>query len=111
MAELNEAYAQIRSADRRAVYDRIGQPVSAIRPGKAEPPSTPARARRESAHHGILNFGRCVGWSVADLARHDRDYLKWLSRHSSGFCYRGAIDETIRSVQRAPTASQRTRGR
>lgn len=112
MAELNEAYAQIRTPDRRAVYDRIGQPGSTIRPEGGEPQSRPARAATRNARGaGVLDFGRYAGWAIADLARHDPDYLRWLSRHSSGIHFRRAIEQAICNIETAPTASQRTRGR
>jgi curved DNA-binding protein CbpA len=38
-----------------------------------------------------LDFGRYAGWTLRDLARHDPDYLRWLSRHSSGLRYRSEI--------------------
>ena len=39
----------------------------------------------------VLTFGRYTGWSLRDLARHDPDYILWLSRHSSGIRYRTEI--------------------
>jgi curved DNA-binding protein CbpA len=39
----------------------------------------------------LLDFGRYAGWSLRDLARQDPDYLRWLSRHSSGLRYRQEI--------------------
>ncbi len=38
-----------------------------------------------------LDFGRYAGWTLRNLARHDPDYLRWLSRHSSGLRYREEI--------------------
>jgi DnaJ-class molecular chaperone len=38
-----------------------------------------------------LDFGRYSGRTLGELARSDPDYLRWLSRHSSGIRYRGAI--------------------
>jgi hypothetical protein len=38
-----------------------------------------------------IDFGRYEGWRLKDLARHDPDYLRWLSRHSSGVRYRNQI--------------------
>ena len=95
MAELNDAYAQLRTADRRAVYDRLRQPTQVTHQQRAEPQHKPAGARRESGQKGVLDFGRYVGWGVADLARHDPDYLRWLSRHSSGIRYRREIAELL----------------
>jgi curved DNA-binding protein CbpA len=39
----------------------------------------------------VLDFGRYTGWTLGELARQDPDYLRWLSRHSSGIRYRSAI--------------------
>ena len=102
MAELNDAYAQLRTADRRAVYDRLGQPA---RPShteeRAQAQDRPVGARHDSGGKGMLDFGRYVGWSVADLAGHDPDYLRWLSRHSSGIRHRHEIAELLDGVARS----------
>jgi len=95
MAELNDAYAQLRSADRRAVYDRLRAPAPPTEKERVQPHHKPAGARREGGKKGVLDFGRYVGWSVADLAREDPDYLRWLSRHSSGIRYRREIAELL----------------
>ncbi len=42
-----------------------------------------------------LDFGRYAGWSLRDLSRHDPDYLRWLSRHSSGLRYRHEIQRLL----------------
>jgi hypothetical protein len=39
----------------------------------------------------MLEFGRYAGWTLGAIARQDPEYLLWLSRHSSGIRYRGAI--------------------
>lgn len=96
MAELNRAYETLRDPARRAAHDQqramartravpIAQPEPRPEPGW----SRPAAASR--AGSPVLDFGRYEGWSIADLARRDPDYLRWLSRHSSGIRYRSAI--------------------
>jgi curved DNA-binding protein CbpA len=99
MAELNAAYERVGRPDRRADYDAARRDPVAVGPGRpAEPaggwPDGPL-ARRQRAANGedsdVLDFGRYAGWRIADLARHDPEYLRWLSRHSSGFRYRAAI--------------------
>ena len=105
IAELNDAYAKIRTADLRAAYDRLRG---------ASPPAATTHApsaKRGARGVGVLDFGRYEGWTITDLARHDPDYLRWLSRHSSGIRYRRAIEVALSEVGTAPTASQRTRGR
>lgn len=91
MAELNRAYALLRDPSSRAAYDRTRRTTiagisvaHATRAGGSPPPSV-------SAGGSVLGFGRYVGWGLRDVARHDPDYLLWLSRHSSGIRYRTEI--------------------
>ena len=111
MAELNDAYAQLRSADRRAVYDRLHAPAPPTHKERAQPQHKPAGARREGGKRGVLDFGRYVGWSVADLAHHDPDYLRWLSRHSSGIRYRREIAELLEAHAKSTVDVPKTKRR
>lgn len=84
-------------------------------PYRRPPDSTvrPIYASAESAKRpapDVLDFGRYAGWSLGDLARHDPNYLRWLSRHSSGIRYRRRIDQLF-AVPRSKPASERIRGR
>ena len=92
MAELNAAYDLVRDAGRRAAFDRSWrQTATAPDPIITPPP------RNGSAHDGgRLDFGRYVGWSLRDLARHDADYLRWLERHASGKPFKAEIAELLR---------------
>ncbi|HEX2883381.1 MAG TPA: hypothetical protein VHQ42_02290, partial [Candidatus Limnocylindria bacterium] len=63
----------------------IEAPPSRARSGPREPfdpwrdgPTAPRPAAE------VLDFGRYAGWRIADLVRHDPDYVRWLSRHSTG---------------------------
>jgi len=105
IAELNAAYARIRTADLRRVYDGSR--------GTAATPSTSygRPAQRPTYGAGVLDFGRYEGQSIKDIARHDPDYLKWLRRHSSGIRYRGAIEAAMTKAPAPPTAPQRIRRR
>ena len=90
MAELNQAYALVRDPAQRARHDaaRRGASVPAIpqaSPGGSPPPP------RSAAAGSRLSFGRYAGWTLRDLARQDPDYLRWLSRHTSGIRYRTEI--------------------
>ncbi len=67
------------TAARAAARAAAAGPFRRVRPDPAGPPSAQ------------LDFGRYAGWSLRDLARHDPDYLRWLSRHSSGLRYRTEI--------------------
>jgi len=95
MSELNTAYAELRTPERRDVYDRIGSP-SAVAPPSAAPAAGPPAARKRSGDtSAVVDFGRYHGWTVAELAQHDPDYLRWLGRHSSGIRYRREIAEHL----------------
>jgi DnaJ-class molecular chaperone len=86
MLEINAAYAVLRDSAAREEWDRSqreGKQVS-TRVSVAAPP------RSESAGTRV-SFGRYAGWTLRDLARQDPQYLRWLSRHSSGIAYRTEI--------------------
>ena len=98
MKEINVAYERVRSVERRALYDaerrRQAIPVGPGRHGVAEYPdgrsfaAAPSPIQRPADE---LDFGRYTGWRIAQIARHDPDYLRWLSRHSTGLRYLDAI--------------------
>jgi curved DNA-binding protein CbpA len=102
MAELNRAYAIVRDPSSRAAFDRarrrtiagVSVATSVARPSSNPPPATAAAG-------SVLTFGRYTGWSLRDIARHDPDYLLWLSRHSSGIRYRTEIYSILGSVGRS----------
>lgn len=91
MIELNGAWERLRSPERRAQYDaeqRVAVPV-----GGARPNPTTLREPFDPWRHGstaarppaeVIDFGRYAGWRISDLVRHDPDYVRWLSRHSTG---------------------------
>jgi curved DNA-binding protein CbpA len=90
MATLNRAYALVRDAALRAAFDRSRRMTIA---GVSVAPSAVPRSAPPpvAATGSILGFGRYAGWSLRDLARHDTNYILWLSRHSSGIRYRTEI--------------------
>ena len=98
MAQLNRAYAILRNPSARAAHDRsrrttiAGISVAASARPAGAPPPTP------SGQGSVLTFGRYSGWSLRDLARHDPDYILWLSRHSSGIRYRTEIYGILRTM-------------
>ena len=109
MAEINGAYALVRTPDERRRYD--SKRLSAVGPGArpasppivGEPPSRFDPFARRAGQSGtapsdgssVLTFGRYAGLSLRALARHDPDYLRWLVRHSSGVRYRREILEVL----------------
>jgi curved DNA-binding protein CbpA len=123
MAEINRAYDLLRTTERRKRYDRLhrirpmgpgdGSPAGAGQGsapfGSRVPPPTdgPAGLRGAAAAadndpaNPVLEFGRYEGWKLKDLAKHDPDYLRWLSRHSSGVRYRNLIIALV-GIEGAP---------
>jgi len=97
MAEINRAYDALRTPDRRAAYDQ----ARLVPVGPGHPTDAPYEgplARRAEAEHGAeqrLDFGRYDGWTIGALARHDPNYLRWLSRHSSGLRFQKSIQEAL----------------
>jgi curved DNA-binding protein CbpA len=91
MAELNQAYALVRVPGLRARHDaaRRRAALPTLAPGVASTGAVPPP--RSAAAGTKLTAGRYAGWTLRDLARHDPDYLRWLSRHSSGVRYRTEI--------------------
>ena len=101
MMELNQAYAMVREPELRAQVDKARRTArtpfdaAAIPPmnGRSAPPPSQRtmRGSEKNANATKLDAGRYAGWTLKDLAGHDPDYLKWLSRHSSGLRYRKEI--------------------
>jgi curved DNA-binding protein CbpA len=119
MAELNAAYALVRTADLRAAYDKLrarGGAAPSMRsshqataqPAASETSSRSAHASSAPRRKGVLDFGRYQGWSIADLARRDPDYLRWLRRHSSGIRFRNEIDATLAALEPPPSRAAET---
>jgi curved DNA-binding protein CbpA len=109
MAELNDAYAKIRDPARRALYDAERRLGAATEPIVAPPAGGGAAPPAGSG--SVLTFGRYEGWSIDRIAKQDPDYLRWLSRHSSGIRYRGEIETALQGISTEPSMSERLRGR
>jgi hypothetical protein len=99
MVELNSAYAKVRTADLRHLYDRERRQHKAVSSG-AGTPSGKGAPPDDAAGGRALDFGRYEGWTVAQIARRDPDYLRWLSRHSAGARFRTEIEAALRSAPR-----------
>jgi curved DNA-binding protein CbpA len=98
MAELNRAYALVRTKEGRMAFDRSRRVTIAGVSLSASAPSSAIRPRPNVEAGSVLAFGRYSGWGLRDLARHDPDYLLWLSRHSSGIRYRTEIYSILRTM-------------
>ncbi|MHB8961403.1 MAG: DnaJ domain-containing protein [Candidatus Limnocylindrales bacterium] len=124
MMVLNASWDVLRDPDRRAAYD------AARRASAAAPPRPVANAaasaaqqagqpQRAAAHPTarppglrgdpmILDFGRCDGHPVAEVARTDPDYLLWLVRTPIG---RRDGREVAALLERPEVAPRRPAGR
>ena len=103
MIRINAAFDALRTAERRATYDRARRMVGRQdgTGGAGRPPGRPSGS--------VLDFGRHVGWSVGEIARVDPGYLVWLSERPEGSPYRAEIDGILgRSGMRPPVVSEET---
>ncbi len=103
MSALNEAWAILGQAELRSAYDtsrglRNRTVAAPPRPASGNGPPAPvgpiaaaAERRFESERVSTVNFGRYTGWTIAQLAVHDPDYLEWLARAPIGRMYRQEI--------------------
>ncbi len=98
--ELEDAYAKLRTPELRAAYDQHRMRREVMEAASATPFHQAAAADPGAgdSRAAAIDFGRYAGWTIADLARHDPDYLRWLSRHSSGIRYRHQIEEALRQA-------------
>ncbi len=127
MAEISSAFAQLKSPEARARYDRDLEgtsarpaPVPAAEAGPRGPwactnvrGEAPRREApddswtippRPSPRDDVIDFGRYAGWTIGQVAVENPDYLRWLSRHSSGVRFRDAI---VRALGPSPEIGQR----
>ena len=93
MVSINEAWHVLGDRERRATYDReIRRP--------------PWRTPHDG--HTVMDWGQYEGWSLADIAKIDDNYLQWLSRMPIGRPLQGEIAEILAErsaaeVTRRPT--------
>ena len=100
MAALNEAWALLRDAARRARHDRECAAAAVIEGARTEAAIvTPIRTRATtgSASGTVLDFGRYAGSSLGELAASDPDYLEWLARTPIGRRFQREIDGLVGS--------------
>jgi curved DNA-binding protein CbpA len=128
MAEINEAFAVLSNAEKRARYDELlglgeGVPEGFARrsaPGatnlkyeegtwavRSDVEPTPASASFGEAgpppgyplpRGSVLSFGRYRGWAISQVVAHDRNYVEWLSRTMAGRTYRTELDQVLRQT-------------
>jgi curved DNA-binding protein CbpA len=110
MAELNVAYDKVRTIDRREMYDRVRSRLEPPAAAVVTPYHSASASEPANVGPDVIDFGRYNGWTIRQLAYEDPDYLRWLSRHSSGIRYRQQIEIALRAAIR-PSFSQKVRGR
>ncbi len=96
MREINLAYALVKTPGARAAFDRrrrMSNAVEAVENATQAPPT----AVPSDAHSQRLTFGRYAGWTLSQVSRFDVDYLRWLSRHSSGIRFKTEIDTLLKA--------------
>jgi len=103
MAALNDAWAVLRDPHTRAAYDRQ-LAIAADRRGAPMETATIITPPPGAGPSGgtVLDYGRYAGWSLAQLARHDPDYLRWLERTPAGRAYRAEIEALLAQRPAAP---------
>jgi DnaJ-class molecular chaperone len=100
--ELDRALRVLSDPEQRRAYDERlaesdgnGYPSVPVGPGFGQQGYTLGDRIQsrdtDRARSMRIDFGRYAGHSLGDLVRSDPDYLRWLSRHSSGIRYRSAI--------------------
>jgi len=116
MMDINAAFDDIRSHERRIAYDGLD---SLTTPAADPPASRPSpdvvdrdrwRWRPERDGTGgagpppgrpsgsVLDFGRHIGWSLGEIERADPGYLLWLSERPEGLRYRDEIEVILQRV-------------
>ena len=86
MIRINAAYDALKTAERRAAYERDHRESTPHdgTGGAGDPPGNPSGS--------VVPFGRHVGWSLGEIARIDPGYLLWLAERPEGARYRDEIN-------------------
>jgi len=115
MAQLNEAYAVLGDSGKRTRYDtQIGLGAGEVpevlsgdgRAMRRGGVNTTAATEGPYGEAGMpppnpppsgepLTFGRYRGWTLNQVARHDRDYIEWLARTTMGRNYKRELDRIL----------------
>jgi curved DNA-binding protein CbpA len=108
MSIINQAWNTLSNPIARSAYDRERR--IRINGEKWDAYGNAPNAAQDRSTGTILEFGRYAGWTIAEIARRDPDYLEWLARTLIGRRYRAEIDEILTKlypVPAAPPAQQR----
>jgi curved DNA-binding protein CbpA len=122
MRALNHAWDTLKDEARRAAWHAAnGGP-----PGGRQATGTPAASEEQSGQpfwygaHGpapgrpsgsVLDFGIFQGWSLGEIARHDRGYLMWLRDRPEAEALRAEISSLVDPEAEEPADTRRNRRR
>jgi molecular chaperone DnaJ len=94
MVSINEAWHVLGDPQRRANYNReLRRPVP---------------RRKSHDGHTVMDWGQYEGWSLADIANVDENYLLWLSRMPIGRSLQREISELVAERSAAAEAFRPT---
>jgi curved DNA-binding protein CbpA len=112
MAALNQAWGILRDAETRAAHDQAeaeakrrpeARPADVSYEMRAPTPAPPPARPPGTPTGSALDFGRYAGWSLAQIAASDPEYLEWLARTPIGRPFQSEINVLL--VKRAATAA------
>jgi len=98
------------AAAERDVAERAAAARARERAGAATPPDSQPGQPQPPSNPGVLDFGRYAGSSVAELSRHDPDYLMWLERTPVGRSLKSEI-QRVMELRRASASALPSQGR
>jgi curved DNA-binding protein CbpA len=117
MRALNEAWAVLKDAARRAAFDSEAGSSNTAHAGTpsgrpAHEPELPFWTGAMGPAPGrpwgpVLDWGIFAGWSLGEIARRDRGYLMWLKDRPEAKAYRGDIARLIDPTADEPPAEPR----
>jgi curved DNA-binding protein CbpA len=128
MLEINQAWNVLKSEELRARYDAelaqrrdrraadryVRRPTdipaaNAAAWTEASPYGEAGPPRRGPARGSVLDFGRYRGWTLGQIALHDRDFLLWLERSPAGRQHRMEIGQILSQTPEAGTSLRQRR--
>lgn len=95
MAELSEAYNEVKTPELRAAYDLRRRIEAGLPGGSLAAKAKTGHCPLQEASRQRMDFGQYAGLTIAEIGRIDPFYLRWLRRHSSGTRFRDEIDEVL----------------
>lgn len=105
MRNINDAWETLKDSARRAAYDAAtGGPATAGGMSEASNPAddpnrpfwTGAAGPPPGRPQGrILDFGIFAGWSLGEISRRDRGYLRWLLDRPEANTYREDVNRLL----------------